>query len=530
VALFAAAARLPVLTPDVWWHLATGRWIATSGIPHQDPFSYTLAGRAWMVHEWLADVGLHALHTGTGLLGLVLVRALLLVAGFAVAYRAARLHAPTLLALAPIAAAAWASQRNWLDRPQLWSFVLAPLAVLLLERDRRGGGRVAWLLPFVFALWVNLHGAFMLGLALVMGWAAASAWTARRGGAVEQRAARRLFVVAGLCVAATLVNPNGLDGALYPLRYVGSGLRHTIQEERPGALQGPYAAVHFALLAALVATLMLRGRRTPAPHAVAALVLAWLSMPRLGGLALPLAAERHAPLLLFAGTPILAWQLAALAGEGGRRRAARWGDAGRTAPAWTAALVLLAFALWQGARSLPRDGSPEARLLPGRFPAAAADWLATQRLPGPLVNPYRWGGYLLWRLWPEYSVWIDSRGDLYGADRLQEDELLYRMPPGAEAAVPRLLERYDANLIVWYFLTLDFGPLQVHPLTRWLLSREDWRLVFLDGPDPRRPRAPSATTAVFLRVHPRNAALLDRLPPVRLPAGLPGGGARRPPR
>src|SRR4030095_14563130 len=51
--LATAVARFPVVTPDVWWHLATGRLVATAGIPHADPFSWTLDGRAWTVHEWL---------------------------------------------------------------------------------------------------------------------------------------------------------------------------------------------------------------------------------------------------------------------------------------------------------------------------------------------------------------------------------------------------------------------------------------------------------------------------------------------
>ena len=61
-----------------------------------------------------------------------------------------------------------------------------------------------------------------------------------------------------------------------------------------------------------------------------------------------------------------------------------------------------------------------------------------------------------------------------------------------------LLDRYDANVVVWQLLTLDFGPLQVHPFTEFLLRSGEWRLVFYDGPDPRHPERPSAVSAVFL--------------------------------
>jgi hypothetical protein len=33
--------------------------------------------------------------------------------------------------------------------------------------------------------------------------------------------------------------------------------------------------------------------------------------------------------------------------------------------------------------------------------------------PGPLFNSYNWGGYLIFKLWPAYPVYIDGRTDLY---------------------------------------------------------------------------------------------------------------------
>src|SRR6185437_1766117 len=44
---------------DTFWHLAAGRWmIANGAIPATDPFSYTFAGRPWVAHEWLSEVGM----------------------------------------------------------------------------------------------------------------------------------------------------------------------------------------------------------------------------------------------------------------------------------------------------------------------------------------------------------------------------------------------------------------------------------------------------------------------------------------
>jgi hypothetical protein len=180
VGLAVAVARVPILTPDVWWHLATGRTIATNGLPTADPFSYTLTGQHWLVHEWLADRILWALYARAGLIGLVWWRAAWIAAATCVSYALARRGASTWIAVPLVVCAAFALQRNWIDRPQLWTFVLLPAVVLVLEASRTGARRAVWSLPPVFALWVNVHGGFMLGLVAVVAWHAGIAWESRR--------------------------------------------------------------------------------------------------------------------------------------------------------------------------------------------------------------------------------------------------------------------------------------------------------------------------------------------------------------
>src|SRR5262245_36922621 len=94
-ALAVVVARVPILTPDVWWHLATGRTIAASGLPATDPFSYTLTGRQWLVHEWLADRILWSLYARTGLIGLVWWRGAWIAVATWLSYALARRSAST---------------------------------------------------------------------------------------------------------------------------------------------------------------------------------------------------------------------------------------------------------------------------------------------------------------------------------------------------------------------------------------------------------------------------------------------------
>ena len=47
------------------------------------------------------------------------------------------------------------------------------------------------------------------------------------------------------------------------------------------------------------------------------------------------------------------------------------------------------------------------------LPTAAVQFIEQNKPAGPLFNSYNWGGYLIYRLWPAYPVYIDGRTDLY---------------------------------------------------------------------------------------------------------------------
>jgi hypothetical protein len=55
-----------------------------------------------------------------------------------------------------------------------------------------------------------------------------------------------------------------------------------------------------------------------------------------------------------------------------------------------------------------------------RFPVEAVDYLEKVDVPGPVLAPDSWGGYLVYRLYPKRKVVVDDRHDLYGERFLKE--------------------------------------------------------------------------------------------------------------
>jgi len=61
-----------------------------------------------------------------------------------------------------------------------------------------------------------------------------------------------------------------------------------------------------------------------------------------------------------------------------------------------------------------------------------------------LYNSYDWGGYLIWRLYPAYPVYIDGRADVHGDAFIESFLNVYRAAPGWEQE----LARKDVHLVL----------------------------------------------------------------------------------
>ncbi|HET9888783.1 MAG TPA: hypothetical protein VFR10_14835, partial [bacterium] len=76
VALLAAAIALhPLASEDVFWHLASGRWILQHRtVPRNDVLTYSLSDHSWTNLQWLTDVGMASLWSWAGADALVLAK------------------------------------------------------------------------------------------------------------------------------------------------------------------------------------------------------------------------------------------------------------------------------------------------------------------------------------------------------------------------------------------------------------------------------------------------------------------------
>lgn len=445
-----------VADPDFWWHLRTGQFIVDTGaIPHRDIFSYTSAGKEWVTHEWLSEVLIFTLYRIGGTSLLILVFSAVITAAFALVYL--RSAGKPYLAGFAVLLGALATAPTWGVRPQMLSLLLMSVFLLLLDRYRQSGDtRLLLPLPPLMLLWVNLHSGYALGLVVVGVYAAAAFLERlaffRRAGVSRSvvphsspRALRNLVLVLALCGAAVLINPNGARMFVYPFETLTSRAMQTYIQEwfSPDFHLVEWQPLAWLLLALVAASLWARAR---VPLASVLLLIAF-------GYA-ALHAGRHVPLFVLVATPVLAAQLPQLV-------PLRESDLSPTRLQSVLNLALLGVimiaAALRGAAVLLNQPSVERT----GFPAAAADWIATYQPRGNLYNTYAWGGYLIWRLYPSYPVYIDGRADVYGDAFIENYLAVYRGEPGWE----RELERQGARLVL-----IEPGA----PLAEALATAPDW--------------------------------------------------------
>ena len=250
-----------VADTDIWLHLMTGRHtLETRALTVPDPFCYTsnLTSTAFpaeaktryfnLTHEWLAQILMYLVHGATGFAGLVLLRAVLLIAfcgmvGVMVWWRSGGFCRSIAAAVAAGSVAINFQQ----SRPFLITFVLLALTMAILER-RRG----MWVLPPVFVFWANCHGGYFMGwvmLGAYCGEAVIQRWRKRP---VEDE--RQLWMVTAACFLASALNPNGFRVIEIMLLYRSSGIQASNVEWQYPAFWEPsgYSLVLLGSLAAML--------------------------------------------------------------------------------------------------------------------------------------------------------------------------------------------------------------------------------------------------------------------------------------
>jgi hypothetical protein len=453
----------------IGWHIRTGQIVLTSHtVPRVDPFSATssgMSGHPWFAWEWLYDLVVGWLESVAGLNGVVLFTALVIAFTFSWTFRLLlERETDVLTALILLLLSASAAMIHFLARPHVvsWLFTIAWfLALDESERNRKRTFLLGWL-PLLMLVWVNVHGGFLLGFALLAIYWASAAWAWCRleffstdfgsrtdFGSKEgqfnrvlqkiemSRRVRNLSLAGILSAAATLVNPYGFRLHIHIYQYLSNRflMDHIDEFQSPNfhfVAQKCFAAL---LLLTLIA-LAVKPRQSSENNLSRILVILFAAYAGLY-------ASRNIPTSSLLLTLIIGpWLSGAFERIANRRGAIPLSSFKQFLQRMHAIELSLKGHLWPigvllitcwaaahngklGDKRLMNDHFDAKR-----FPAAAVNYIKEHDSPGPILSIDSWGGYLIYRFYPDKRVVIDDRHDFYGEQFLKSYLKMVRVEPG----------------------------------------------------------------------------------------------------
>jgi len=490
---------------DIWLHLKAGEVILQAkSVPSRDIFSFVVGAKPWVDHSWLFQVisyftysvwqaeGLISLETYT----LILVFLFL----FLIGYKFTKSYIETAIF---VFIAVYASMGRFNIRPDIFSLLFFTIYLYLLKFH--SDKKIIYLLVPVQILWVNFHGYFFLGILLVFLFILAEflrrrlkfipiGW--RQESLISQEAYQNLKKLFCFIILASLANPNGLRGMLYPLFVFKETLLGQnrvffgfIQELQPTFqanrfLGGPYYGVIAILSLVLMA---FNFKRLKIIDIFLFLLFFAFSLT-----------IRHTPFFSFVGFIIIVSYLAPIIDK------IKAGDYSRQRIYFILKYALAAFfIIWLGLKinnildyhyydfEAKEFKSVFYGIDDTHYPKKAVDFVLENNIPPNMFNDFNSGAYLIGRTYPERKVFIDGRTELYGQDFFRAYEKVL------QADVPefeKMVDKYNINA-AFFSITINEPP----ALVSYLYAHPQWKLVFFDD-----------SGIVFLKDLPLNHKVISR--------------------
>jgi hypothetical protein len=419
-----ATTRNILTDQDPYWHIAAGRWIIAHGaVPHHDVFSFSMSGAPWVPHEWLSEVILAAGYDQFGWAGLVVGTAIVFATTLAFLVALLLRYLPPSAALAATLGAWGLCVAHLHARPHVFGLLLLVVWLGVLVGARHEERAPAPVFALLMVLWANLHGGFVVGLALAALLAGEALFEAAERPSVL-RAARGWGLLGGLTLLAAVATPSGLSGLLLIFDFMRMPFAlSTINEWRSPDFQ--YFQPLEAWLLLLILGALSAGVRLPVTRIVMLLLLLHEALVH----------RRFAEVLGLATPLLLAPAL------GIRLRATGMAPLDRGLAAATKVnrplgLALAGIAIAVATTVVLRSDISNDT---DRFaPSAAVQFAKDHHLTGPVFNDYEFGGYLIFS---GIAPFIDGRADMYG------DAFLKRAATPSE--MPALLQQYA---VAWTLL------------------------------------------------------------------------------
>ena len=455
--------------PDLWGHVRFGQDVlAQRRLIFYDQYSYSAPGHLWLNHEWLTEVLMGAIYNAFGTVGLNLMKFACSAATIIfLALAMEETESPARVQFAILIAASVPLATHLQFRPQIFTFALMSSLLAILSRYNYRGRAPVWLAIPILAVWANLHGGFIMGLAALGTFTAvvfAQDLVLGRG----MRRAMWLLAITAASTIATLATPYGVgtwQAVIHALQNPHTRTAIVDWLSLPDSLllhwrQGRVAGVAGKILAlAMFAALGVTFIQTPRGGDIALISIAALMI------AAAFLAVRNLPLAVIATVTPLA-RHTALVLEARRERLglpmAHAKDRSPTINQLMVAVAAFELLILTGLFSKKMAASDP-------YPAGAISYMKEHHLSGNILADFQWGEYVIWHMPPASKVFIDGRYDTVYPPKVIDDYLPFTH---GEVVGKEILVNYPHDFVL-------VGQ-KNDPAYKLVIAQPGWKQIYRD--------------------------------------------------
>jgi len=447
---------------DLGMHLKLGQIIwQTHSVPKINLVSYSNTNFPFINHHWLFEVLIYLGSITIGFESLLIIKVILLLAITAIVLLLTKQTKSALFF--PVAYIFLHLLRERTDlRPEVLSFLFTVITLYILEAFEKKNSKLVYLLPLISLIWVNTHIYFPVGIFIEIIFVADLLFRKYKFKEKVQDKLITLSLVTFASIVCTFINPNFIAGALYPFT-VFNNYGVTITENQTVFTLQRIDFVDPNFLFFYLSAFILLG---------SIYISFWytkFSLKNIGlsllGLGLAYQSIRGFPYLALISLPYVLLNCNF-----------------RTGNAWTKALNIVCGILLIGEAIFYLNGQyygltyqqyiPQLTLIQDEKPAT--DFLLAHHLPQPIFNNFDTGGYLLYRAYPQYKVFIDERPEAFPASFFTD---VYNPMQENYTVFKKEEKKYGFQTI--FFTITDQNPEAITFLNS-VTKDPEWKTIFLD--------------------------------------------------
>jgi hypothetical protein len=229
---------------DLFWHLATGRYIVQNGsVPDKDVFGHVTSGQEWIPFEWGWDILTYGLYNTGGYNAILIFRSLAFCFIFYMLFLLLRkFKVNSALSILMLFVLLVAIMDRLSPRPHILTYIFFVLLLNILLRykyfEKEKYAKYLYFIPAIFLLWANSHMGVLAGGLILFVFTITETIIYLKPGtfsssgirAPDKNDLRNLWIISIASALILLVNPHGISTYMYAYNHTKMKMLETVNE------------------------------------------------------------------------------------------------------------------------------------------------------------------------------------------------------------------------------------------------------------------------------------------------------------